>query len=239
MRLTALVDSPDHVCCRYRLRAFRSFLKRAGHALDLRPLPQSWWARWRLFRSLRGANVVLQRILLPRWQLALLRRAARYLLFDLDDAVFLRDSYSPRGLRCGRRLHRFATTVRQCDAVLAGNRFLAEQAARWAGAERVHRIPTYVDPSAYSPAEPTSAGDGVQLVWVGSASTLRGIERTGPLLEEIGRRVSGVRLKVICDRFPEFRHLPVVPCPWGEATEAREIAAGDVGISWMPDDDWS
>src|SRR5262249_11740884 len=115
MHLIGLVDSPRHVCCRYRLAAFAPFLEEAGHALELRPLPRSWWARWRLFRGLRGANVVLQRFLLSGWELSLLRRNASRLLFDLDDAVFLRDSYSTRGLYSARRLRRFAATVRQAD----------------------------------------------------------------------------------------------------------------------------
>ncbi len=49
----------------------------------------------------------------------------------------------------------------------------------------------------------------------------------------------GLRLKVICDRFLELKHLPVVRCPWAEETEAVELAAADVGISWVPDDQWS
>jgi glycosyltransferase involved in cell wall biosynthesis len=28
-------------------------------------------------------------------------------------------------------------------------------------------------------------------------------------------------------------------CPWQEATESAEIAAGDIGVSWIPDDQWS
>ena len=30
MKLLALVESPDHVCCRYRIRPFASFLSDAG-----------------------------------------------------------------------------------------------------------------------------------------------------------------------------------------------------------------
>jgi glycosyltransferase involved in cell wall biosynthesis len=239
VRWTALVESPGHVCCRYRLAAFRPFLERAGHALDLVPLPRSWWGRWALFRALRGASVILQRRLLARWELARLRRSARHLLFDFDDAVFLRDSYSPRGLHDARRLRRFAATVRACDAVVAGNRFLAEEAARWAGPHRVRRIPTCVDPGRYPLPDKAARPPGLELVWVGSSSTLRGLEASAPLLDEIGRRVPGVRLKVICDRFPSLRDLPVVPCPWTEAGEAAALTAADVGISWVPDDLWS
>ena len=48
MHLTALVDSPDHVCCRYRLTAFRPWLERAGHTMELVSIPSGWFARWRL-----------------------------------------------------------------------------------------------------------------------------------------------------------------------------------------------
>ncbi len=238
MHLTALVESPDHVCCRYRLAALRPFLERAGHALELVALPRTWWERMWLYRRLHGAAVVLQRKLLSPWELGLLRRSARLLFFDLDDAVFHRDSYAARGLRHGGRMRRFAATVRACDAVIAGNDFLAAHAARWAGPARVSVVPTCVDPALFTTAGPRS-NDGVQLVWVGSSSTLRGLEAVRPMLEELGRRVPGVRLKIICDRFLRFDPLPVLARPWTEAGEAEEIAAGDVGISWVPDDDWS
>jgi len=237
VRLVALVAGADHVCCRYRLEAFRPWLERGGHTLELCPLPKRWWSRLLLFRRLQGAGVILQRSLLPAWQLPLLRRHASHLIFDLDDAIFLRDSWSAKGLYHPRRCRRFAATVRACDAVTAGNSFLGDHAGRWSGVGRVHVIPTCVDPGRYTPAGRARSGE--QLVWIGSSSTLQGLEAIAPLLDEVGRRVPGIRLKVICDRFPSFSDLPVAACPWSEATEAAELAAADVGISWIPDDDWS
>ncbi len=239
MHLTALVERPDHVCCRYRLAAFRPWLEQAGHSLELVPLPRGWFSRWRLFRSLRHANVILQRRLLPGWQLTQLRQSVRFLLFDIDDAVFLRDSYAPQGLQHSGRLHRFADVVRASDATIAGNRFLQAQACRWAGGNAVHVIPTCVNPDLYPLARHPASNNRVQLVWVGSASTLQGLSIIRPLLEEVGRQVPSLRLKLICDRFLEFQSLPVDPCVWSEADEAKEIAAADIGISWIPDDDWS
>ncbi|HXG11809.1 MAG TPA: glycosyltransferase family 4 protein [Gemmataceae bacterium] len=240
MHLTALVERPDHVCCRYRLAAFRPSLERAGHRLEFRPWPRSCWSRLRLARTLRNADaVILQRRLLPGWLLHLLRCEARLLLFDFDDAVFLRDSYSPKGLASPRRLQRFAAVVETADIVVAGNDFLREQAARWTDPARVHTIPTCVDPGRYPLAEHARQGDGVELVWIGSASTLRGLELIRSLLENLGRCWPGLRLRLICDRFLQFRHLPVVPCLWSEATEAADLAGADIGISWLPDDAWS
>lgn len=238
MQVIALVDAPDHVCCRYRVAAFRPWLEEAGHSLELVSLPRSWLQRWFLFRRLHGAAVLLQRQLLPTWQLAQLRDKARLLLFDFDDAVFLRDSYAPRGFHHPRKMGRFVATMAAADAVIAGNSFLAEHAAGYGSADRVHIIPTCVDEAR---CRPTSRGhsDGKQLVWVGSSSTLKGLERIAPMLEQLGRAIPGLRLKVICDRFPVFEHLQVIPCPWSEATESKEIATADVGVTWIPDDPWS
>ncbi|MFQ3592418.1 MAG: glycosyltransferase family 4 protein [Gemmataceae bacterium] len=237
MRLFCLVSSPHHVCCRYRLAAFRPHLAAAGHTLELLRLPASWWDRLLLFRKLRGEAVLIQRCLLPIWQLTLLRRWVRLLLADVDDAVWLRDSYDRRGLHHPRKLQRFAALCRAADTVLAGNPFLAAQVERLGGSPVV--VPTCVDVQAYQPAPESPSRDGRTLVWVGSSSTLKGLERIADLLDDLAQAVPGLRLKVICDRFPQFRHLPIVPIPWSESTEAAEIAAADIGISWIPDDDWS
>jgi glycosyltransferase involved in cell wall biosynthesis len=218
--------------------AFRPWFELAGHSLELVSLPRSWPRRWLLFRRLRGANVLIQRQLLPAWQLAQLRASAGRLLFDFDDAVFLRDSYAPEGPNHPRKLRRFVATMRACDAVVAGNHFLAEHAALYADPERVHVIPTCVDETRY-PAPEDNAGAGQELVWIGSSSTLQGVERFAPILEAVGAAFPGLRLKVICDRFPTFRNLAVVRVPWDGATEAAELAASGVGISWVPDDLWS
>ncbi|MDW8267154.1 MAG: hypothetical protein RMJ52_17675 [Gemmataceae bacterium] len=240
MHIVGLVDRIDHVCCRYRLRGYEPIWRRAGHSLELLTWDRSWWARCHPGAGLRHADVVvILRKLLPRWQLGLLRRAVRRLVFDFDDAVFLRDSYDRRGTHCPRRRRRFAAAVHASDAVVAGNSFLAAAALQTSGPGRVHVIPTCVEPERYPLAEHRSAGDAVSLVWVGSRSTLQGLEWIRPLLNQVGRACPGVRLKLICDTFLSFEALPTVACRWSEATEAAEIARGDIGVSWLPDDLWS
>lgn len=239
MQLVGLVEDEHHVCCRYRLAALRPLLAAAGHTLTFQPLPRSWAGRLTLGRDLTHADaVILQRKLLPRVALALLRRRVRRLIFDFDDAVWLRDSYSAKGFDDPRRLRRFRAVCAAADLVVAGNPYLADEARRWAAADRVVVVPTVVDVAKY-PSAPRPPRPGVQLVWVGSSSTLRGLERFTPTLSAVGRAVPGARLKLVCDRFISVPDLPVDECVWGEATEPAELAAADVGIGWVPDDPWS
>jgi Glycosyl transferases group 1 len=238
MKLLALVDSPDHVCCRYRIRAFEAALADAGCELTCEGLDRGAFFRSiQLHRAKQNDAVILQRKLLPNWQLNALRRASRHLVFDFDDAVLFRDSYSHRSPQCRWRSRRFAQTVFMADTIVAGNDFLADLALR-AGAlvERVHVIPTCVQPLSY----PLARHEGpVELVWIGSASTLQGLEQSRPVWQKVAEANPGLKLRVICDRFPEAFPLPIVPVAWTPETEAREIAAGHIGISWIPDDLWS
>lgn len=236
MHLLALVEHPDHVCCRYRLRAFAPELRRHGIHLDLHTEP-SWWQSL-THRLPRTDGLILQRRFPSSWEWHRLRRRYPILIFDFDDAVWLRDSYAPRGLHSARRLRRFRRLIEACDVIIAGNAFLADQAARYTTEDRIHIIPTCVDPSRY-PMATHYDGPDLKLAWIGSSSTLKGLEIFAPTLDAIGWHVRGSKLKLICDRFLTLERLPVECCVWSEAQEASELATSDVGISWLPDDDWS
>jgi glycosyltransferase involved in cell wall biosynthesis len=243
MKLLALVESPDHVCCRYRIRAFEPALRDAGWSLHCQAVERGAFVRpFQLRRASQYDAVILQRKLLPSWQLSALRQASQHLVFDFDDAVGFRDSYDRRGLHSRWRSRRFAKTVCMADTVVAGNDFLADCALR-AGArvERVHVIPTCVNPRAYPRAlhGRSSSSGPVDLVWIGSSSTLQGLEHSLPIWERLAMALPQLRLRIICDRVPEAFPIPVVPIFWNEQTEGRELAAADIGVSWLPDDLWS
>jgi hypothetical protein len=176
---------------------------------------------------------------LPQWQLWLLRRVAKVLIYDFDDAVFLRDSNAGRRTTSTWRMSRFEATVRAADVVLAGNPFLARQALAWTAADRVHCIPTCIEPELYPAALHHRRGPGVRLAWIGSHSTVSSLEMAHPGLLAAAGRVPGLRLKVICDRFPALPGIDVIRREWSSDSEARELADADIGISWLPDHPWS
>lgn len=241
MQAIALIEGPDHVSARYRIRAFAPALADAGCALVLYPIPRGALHRVRLFAGLRRFDaVLLQRQLLTVPELRYVRAMARRLIYDFDDAMLYRDSYHPRDHISRQRARRFAAIVSSADAIIAGNSFLGGCAiSSGAHPHRVRVIPTCVEPQRYPARCAPSRAEGMELVWIGSSSTLASLEMQRPLLERLGREIPGLRLRIICDRFANFDPLPVIPTAWSEATEAAFLAQADAGISWMPDDIWS
>jgi glycosyltransferase involved in cell wall biosynthesis len=240
MKAIALIESSRHVSARYRIAAFAPALENAGCSVTFAAIPRGALSRALLFSRLRAFDsVLLQRRLLPNYQLKFLRRFARRLIFDFDDAVFCHDSYDPRGIVSAPRERQFQLIMSTADDVIAGNSFLKEQAiAGGANESAVHVVPTCVDPRRYPLADHCS-NEFLDVVWVGSSSTLQGLERSRDLFEKLADRFPKLRLRLISDRFPDFVRPPVVSIPWSEANEAAEIASGDIGISWVPDDLWS
>jgi glycosyltransferase involved in cell wall biosynthesis len=239
VRVITLVESLDHVCARYRANSFVKDLASFGIDMKIVALPRAFPARQQTLWNLKGERVILLRKLLPWIDWKILRSRASWIAFDLDDAVFLRDSYSGKGFTDSRRQARFQQISRDADAIAAGNTFLANAAREHGARGSIKVIPTCVDPDAYIPRHASDIAGILDLVWIGSASTLQGLDRFRETLEAIGKRAPGVRLIQICDRFLEFKHLETIHAPWSSATEARDLASAHVGISWIPDDPWS
>ena len=239
-RLLALVESPEHACYRYRLAAFRDTLAEAGWELEPLVLARGDVAFFAQTPQIAAADaVVLLRRLLPWWRRWMLRKNAKVLLYDIDDAVFLRDSNAGKSPHSSRRQHRFRASVRLADAVTAGNRFLMEQAAPWTDAARVVYFPTAVELERY-PAALHQRRDGrARLAWIGSRSTLPSLALAREGLAAASARLNGLELRIICDGFPALEGVRTIARPWAAETEADELAAADIGVSWLPDHPWS
>jgi glycosyltransferase involved in cell wall biosynthesis len=128
--------------------------------------------------------------------------------------------------------------VAVADFVFAGNRYLADHAIRCGAGGKIEVIPTCVDPSRYQLADHHDQ-QPTRLVWIGSKGTLPALEDARDVLEEIGKALPNTVLRIICDRFPRFRHLRIEKARWSEATEQSDLRSADIGISWIPDDAYS
>ncbi len=240
MKVLGLIQTSNEVCCRYRIEAFRAALAEKDFSLETINVRKGILGRLGDLHKAKQADVViLQRKLLPLWEFSLLRNWSKRLIFDVDDAIFQRDSNSRKGAASWRRLARFRMIVREADAVFAGNDFLRLVASKWARSEQVVLMPTCVDPAKYLPARHFRKLLDTRLVWIGQSSTLETLGIAGGQLGAIAERLPDMEFRQICSRSAAFSALKVVFRPWSLETETAELAEGDIGIAYMPGDSWS
>lgn len=218
---------------RYRALAYFPYLREVGWTPEHLPAGGSPLARMALLRSAAQADavVVLRKVFAGSY-VTLLRRATKRLIFDFDDAIFLRSN----GRSSFRRAKRFARIVQTCDHVWAGNNYLAAEAKRHNG--NVTVLPTSIVPEKYD-VNATKPVDAVDLVWIGSRSTRRYLLEIMPLLEDLAHEFPKLRLKIVADFDLPASRLNVLPIPWREQTEALELASAHIGIAPMPDNPWT
>lgn len=240
MKVLALIESANAVCSRYRIEAFEPYLTDRGIDLEVHQIQKGIFGRIGSLRKSKHANaVILQRKLFTRWQILLLHNWARRLIFDVDDAVFQRDSNSSKGPASQSRIARYRTTARLADAVIVGNEYLRQVTLTSSKPNRLCVIPTCIDTNKYIVAVHKRAGLAARLIWIGQQSTLKLLGNAGMEFAAVAQRMPEMEFHQICECKADFPGLRVVLRPWSMATEIADLAEGDIGVAWMPDDAWS
>ena len=217
---------------RFRVERMLPFFASAGHRCDTMFLASNVWQRLSLYRKLsRYDAVFLQKRLLSRPELVFLRRNARTLVYDLDDAIM----YHGTGAEDRRGQARFAAMMRVADLVVCGNQYLADEASRWTS--RVTIVPTCIDIDAYHPRLRHNDPNHITIGWTGSRSTNPYLNEILPLLPKIHAPIA---VKVMSETMAEIDfsvlgNLPRTFVPWSPETEIVEAATFDIGVMPMPE----
>lgn len=232
-RILFISKGDDSASTRYRALQFFPLLQHAGYEANHATAAGSPAMYLRALRLAAAADiVVVLRKTFPGPLLWLLRRLSRKLVFDFDDAIFCNTDGTPSPTR----MRRFGAMAAACDHLLAGNRFLADTAARYNRAVTI--VPTCIDTARYASDYPKPQ-DSVDLVWIGSRSTRKYLVEALPALRLAAARVPRLRLKIIADFDLPDAGLPTLAVPWSARTEALELGSSLFGIAPMRDDDWS
>lgn len=235
-RLLFIVKSVNDASSRYRCSQYFDDWRQAGWEPQLMSAEGGPLAKLRLLSAARRADaVIVCRKMFPPFLVELLRRAARALVFDFDDALF---NYSD-GKPSATRRKRFAAMVGACDQVFAGNGYLAAEAVRHNPYIEVSVIPTAVETAQYAPQSHEDAPAHLDMVWIGSRSTRRYLEFALPFLEQAAEVIPRLRLKIVSDFSLESTKLPILAVPWSLANEAEALASAHIGVAPMWDDAWT
>ncbi len=237
MKTAYLVQETGSATACYRAAQYIPYLAERGIEAALIRIPARHYDRLHLFRTLNQYDlVILVGRLMNLAHFRILRHFSRRLVFDLDDALFLRDSKAPTPFSLTRRI-RFRRTVRLSDFILCGNAWLLERVKRTN--PRAELVPTVIDLTRYVKLREHKQRPCFRAVWIGSSSTLFYLERILPFIEQLSGSIDRFSLRVIADRFPRSEAVAIEKIPWSSDNEAALLGECDAGLMPLLDDNWS
>ena len=146
-------------------------------------------------------------------------------ILDVDDAIW--------AYRGGQFVARLA---QQCDGIICGNNFLAEQFSQWNSCITI--IPTAVDTARYIPAQLIKEPI---IGWSGMSGAFKYLYNIEPALVAVLEKIPASRLRIIADEMPLFQKIPasrVEFIRWSPANEVSAVQGMAVGIMPLEDSLW-
>jgi glycosyltransferase involved in cell wall biosynthesis len=224
--------------------AFQRLVERGGESLAPKAAFYGLFLATRLMDVLRAAYadvVVIQRDLFPfgpPFLERLLVRRNPHLVYDIDDATYLRPAFTPN--TAFQRLRRFDKVAN----VVASARWVSvasEPIAHWARLynSNVSVLPMAIDLAEYDRVRrPPGPSDPIVLGWAGTAGGLRYLHALAPVLRQVSER-HAIVVRVISGGFRRVC-LPGVRLdarPWRAESALEDLATFDIGL--VPLDDTS
>ena len=161
------------------------------------------------------------------------KRLGKRLVFDFDDAIFLRSGIYSNFWDRFKDLAKPAKVIRMADRTVVGNEYLRQYAARHS--DRVSVLPTVVDTDYYTPASRASGQGPLTVGWIGTPSSGRYVEDLLPVFRELAA-TGQFRFECIgLQPFPTDG-LDIRFKPWSLDTEVADLHGFDIGIMPLYDD---
>ena len=236
MQLLIITNNPNRASFRQRIGIYLDLLAGNDIKCEVAVLPKGMGSRVKLFkRAAEFDCVFLHKKLLNIADAYLLRKWARKVIFNYDDAIMYSDKNPERKSRS--HLVPFRRTVRLSDMVLVGSVYLADQARPFN--ENIEVLPLGLSVSDYIVENATKDDGKIRLVWVGSETTLCYLEEIKPVLEKIGQKFSNVVLRIVGDTFFDLENMPVEKLKWQKDKRGIYLSGSDIGLAPLPDNNFT
>src|SRR5947207_9093692 len=229
MKILCVVEHGHAPSTRLRLRDCLDYYSALSVEATVVPTRRSSVTeRLRVLKEARRHDVVVlfKTIGFNEFELGLLQRANRRIVFDFDDAVMFRDQKHRRPLR-GKDFKKFLRTVRHCAAVVAGNDFLACFAE--ASGRRAIVLPTSIDLRRYHLKQDFD-GPGLTIGWVGLSDGLPYLRHIQPALQRLSEMFPGLKLKWVWAKPFQLNRLKSEKNHWELGPDKTNFPALDMEL---------
>lgn len=206
-----------------------ALIRALGHRL--------WILRhWRRYDAL-----YLQRELFPigppileRW----LKRRGAVMLFDYDDALFIKKAsrFNPVATFF-RSPEKTRAMFRIVDCTIAGNNWLRDVAISAGGCAKTVEVAE--NTARFVPRMPDAANKQLTVGWLGSPSTVKYLNLIAAPLRQIASRHPDVRWEIMGGGEYHMEGVPWELHDWSLDGEAEALARYDIGLMPLPDEIWA
>ncbi|MCX7567491.1 glycosyltransferase family 4 protein [Sulfitobacter sp. F26169L] len=166
----------------------------------------------------------------------LLKRRGMRLIFDYDDALFIKKaSRYNRIASFFRSPQKIADIIRMANLTIAGNDWLRDQANSLGG--RAITVEVAEDTNRYLS---KTYGDGqVTIGWLGSPSTSKYLHLISDQLREVAEAQPLVKWVMVGGGDFEMDGVPWETRDWSFETEKKSLHEFDIGLMPLPNEQWS
>ncbi len=180
--------------------------------------------------------VLLQKELVSFFVIKLLRHFSKRLVYDFDDAVYIRHSKDGNSRQSYKRSKRFNAICRTCDLIIAGNPILANAAKRHS-AHLVEVLPTSVIYPNPTPIHNASLRP-LRLGWIGTDANLPYIEGIEPVFLHLQENNISFELHVMAGKSPNFKAFSNFQFQsWSSDAEVNFLNSIDIGLMPLTDNE--
>jgi glycosyltransferase involved in cell wall biosynthesis len=204
------------------------YLKSFNFAVDVAPI-NFLRALLILPKIFNSKLIFIQKELVPLSFLLLLKILRKPIIFDFDDAIYLRQLSSGGFRLSNKRNRRFTLICKFVNLVIAGNEILSKQALI-RGARFVKVIPTgiYLPPIKNLLRRPAAK---VVLGWIGTEVNLVYLENWEPVFNQLSSLGLKFELWVMSSKSPKFQKFSQIKFfKWSEAAEKKFLKDIDIGL---------
>ena len=175
---------------------------------------------------------------LPIFEWIVAKLARKKMVFDFDDAIWLRNLSSGNPLMYYvKRYSNANNAMKWAHKVSCGNQFLADQASKFNDGVIVN--PTTIDTeSHHNRVREFMDFDRVVIGWTGTHSTIPYLKFIVEILKELEKEFE-FDFVVIADREPDFDLKSLKFVKWSKEREIDDLLQMHVGVMPLADDQWS
>jgi glycosyltransferase involved in cell wall biosynthesis len=264
MRVLMILPHPvEGPSSRFRAYQFLPFLKAAGIEVVVRPflssrlMPQlytsaslaqklaftAYGAMQRVVDFARAGRCDVVYVLREAFPFGppvlenLMAAAAGRLVFDFDDAIYTRSLAFDNPLDRLRDWNKTAKIIAKASKVIAGSSYLADYASRFAPRERIHILPTVVDPDVYVPEPGRARRSGVTVGWIGTPRGSAYLKDLMPAFRRLSALRGDARFVFVGAEPFDSEGLPIEFRTWSLEREVADVGSFDIGIMPLTDDE--